>query len=310
VTSSAGIVVVGSLNRDYTCRVDRLPDAGETRLGDELTLSCGGKGGNQAVAAALLGGAAGITVAMVGAVGDDEDGVALRAALTDADVDVAGVSVRASVRSGAALITVAGDGENTIVVAPGANATLTEQDVATALRRHEPSVVVTQGELTAEIVAATVRTAGLLAARVVLNLAPVLTLDPSVMRLCDPLVVNESEAAELLGRRGLADPAAAARDLARTARSAVVTAGADGVYVAVDGQVEHLPTEQVRAVDTSGAGDAFTGAVAVALAAGLDVTSAAAHGCTAGAYAVTRVGAQLTPPLDLRLDLTDRRHPT
>lgn len=303
-TTPAEVVVVGSLNRDYVCTVDRLPGPGETRLGDALVLGCGGKGGNQAVAASLLGAPLGVRVAMVAAVGDDTDGAALREALSSAGVDVDDVAVRGQLRTGAAMITVAADGENTIVVAPGANASVTAADVTAALARHAPSVVVTQGELPTDVVAATVRAAAARGARAVLNLAPVLSLDPSVLADCDPLVVNESEARELLWRRGAeaVDAAAAARALAGGVRSVVVTAGAAGAYLAVGDLLDHVPGSPVRAVDTTGAGDAFTGALAVLLASGADLRAAVARGCAAGAYAVTRAGAQLTPPLALDLD--------
>ena len=306
MTTGTSIAVVGSLNRDYVFTVDRLPGPGETRLGDTLTLSCGGKGANQAVAASLLGAAHGIGVVMVGAVGRDPDGAALRAALSDAGVNVETIVVRPGVPTGAALITVAGNGENTIIVAPGANASITADEVVLALARNNASIVLTQGELPVDVVAQTVRTAVAQGARAVLNLAPVVPVDPSVLALCDPLVVNESEAAELLGRTGVHDAASAARELRRRARSVAVTAGAAGAYVAVDDRLVRVPAPRVRAVDTSGAGDAFTGALAVALAAGLDVPAAAARACLAGAYAVTRTGAQLTPPLDIRLDVAHR----
>jgi ribokinase len=298
VTGSSGsptVVVVGSLNRDYVCTVDRIPGPGETRLGSELAVWCGGKGGNQAVAAALVGGA---SVAMVGAVGDDADGVALLEGLRDAGVDVDDVRVRRGVRSGAALITVADDGENSIVVAPGANGTVQARHVRAALRRLAPSVVTTQGELPPPVVAATVEEAAAVGARPVLNLAPVIALDTSVLRLCDPLVVNAGEAGALVGR-SLLDTAAleaAALTLSRRAASVVVTGGALGAWASRGGEVSHVPARPGDVVDTTGAGDAFTGALAVALALGRDLTEAAAWGAAVAAYAVGRPGAQASFP--------------
>jgi ribokinase len=288
------LVVVGSLNRDYVCTVDRLPGPGETRLGSELTLWCGGKGGNQAVAAALLGG---VEVAMVGAAGDDPDGAALLAALREAGVDVEDVVVRRDVRTGAALITVAGDGENTIVVAPGANATVDAEEVRGTLRRRAPAVVVAQGELPPAVVAATIEEAARLGARPVLNLAPVIPLAASVLGLCDPLVVNQAEAGALLGRRLDGDHlAAAAASLSGRSRSVVVTGGAGGAWLGEDGRVRHVPAVPSPVVDTTGAGDAFTGALAVALALGRDLPAAAARGAAVAAYAVGRPGAQASFP--------------
>jgi ribokinase len=289
--------VVGSLNRDYVCTVDRLPQRGETRLGTELTLWCGGKGGNQAVAAALSG--AGARVAMVGAVGDDDDGRTLLDGLRAAGVDVEDVAVRRGVRSGAALVTVAEDGDNTIVVAAGANLTVSADEVGEVLRRRRPGVVVVQGELPPTVVAFALREAAQLEARPILNLAPVIEVPDGVVASCDPLVVNAGEAGALLGRP-LADDAAelesAARDLSRRARSVVVTGGASGAWVAERGEVRHVPARPAPVVDTTGAGDAFTGALAVALALGGDLVAAAERGAQVAAYAVGRPGAQASFP--------------
>jgi ribokinase len=298
VTGSVDIVVVGSLNRDYVCRVDHLPRPGETRLGSELALWCGGKGANQAVAAALVGARRGVGVTMVGAVGSDPDGAALRECLHDAGVDVDDVVVRPDTRSGAALITVAADGENTIVVAPGANRTVSPDDVVRVLTRRHPAVVVTQGELPAVVVSETIRRAAELGARPVLNLAPVVPVDDAVLRLCDPLVVNEAEAGAVLGRTfaGVDDLAEAARDLSRQARSVVVTGGAAGAWTGQDGTVRHVPARPASVVDSTGAGDAFVGALAVGLALGRTLGEAASWGAEVAAYAVGRAGAQASFP--------------
>jgi ribokinase len=298
VSMSSGIVVVGSLNRDYVCRVDHLPGPGQTRLGSDLTLWCGGKGGNQAVAAALVGARHGVGVAMVGAVGADVDGTALLEGLQDSGVDVSDVAVRRGVRTGAALITVAEDGENIIVVASGSNRTVEPHEIGPALGRHRPAVVVAQGELPPSVVAAALEEAAALGARPVLNLAPVIPIDASVLSLCDPLVVNQGEAGALLGRplSGGADLAAAVRELSRRSRSVVVTAGAAGAWTSDGTSVEHVPARSSVVVDTTGAGDAFTGALVVALALGRDLATAAAWGSTVAAYAVGRVGAQASFP--------------
>jgi ribokinase len=298
MTPSGSIVVVGSLNRDYLCRVVRLPGPGETLLGSDLTLWCGGKGGNQAVAAALVGTGRDVTVSMVGAVGDDADGTALLQGLREAGVDVADVAVRGDVRSGAALITVADDGENTIVVAPGANARVTVEDVVDPLGRRAPDIVLAQGELPSDVIMASIRTAVTHGARPVLNLAPAMALDESVLALCDPLVVNRGEAAALLGEAsdGPADLESLTRALAERARSVVVTGGAEGAWTSADGVFHHVPAREAAVVDTTGAGDAFTGAMTAALALGRDLVDAATWGAVVAAYAVGRPGTQAAFP--------------
>jgi len=294
------VVVVGSLNRDYVCTVDQLPAAGETRMGRELVLHSGGKGGNQAVAAALVGAVTGRPCFLVGGVGGDADGEALVDDLRRAGVAVERVSVEEGVRTGAALITVAADGQNTIVVAPGANHAVTEATVTTALDRlvEEGTVVVLQAELRVPVVEAAVRRASAAGARVVLNLAPFAPVADDVLAVCDPVVVNESEASALLGTsvRGPVAVQHAALALACRARSAVVTAGAAGATVAAGGACTHVPAPPVDVVDSTGAGDAFTGALAAGLAAGKDLVGAAGWGVAVASYSVGRPGAQSSYP--------------
>jgi ribokinase len=299
-----GVVVVGSLNRDYVCSVDRLPGPGETRLGRELVLHSGGKGGNQAVGAALAGSVAAVPCSIVGSVGDDADGAALCEDLRAAGVDTDAVMVSPGVRTGAALITVAADGENTIVVAPGANHSLTEGHVADALDRlvGPGTVMVVQAELEVAVIEQAVRRAHQAGARVVLNLAPFTHLAEDVLGVADPVVVNESEAAALLasqagprtGSAPASEPTALA--LASVARSAVLTVGAAGALVAVEGSCTRLAAPAVDVVDTTGAGDAFTGALAAALAAGHDLHTAAGWGLRLASWSVGRVGAQASYP--------------
>jgi ribokinase len=295
VTRQGGIVVVGSLNRDHVCRVDRIPGPGETRIGGELALYCGGKGGNQAVAAALVGG---VDVAMVGAVGDDADGAALLDGLRRAGVDVADVAIRDDVATGAALIVVAEDGENSIVVAPGANHRVEAEAVRSALRRRAGAVVLAQGELPPDVVATALEEADRQGARPVLNLAPVIPIAEDALALCHPLVVNRSEAGGLLGRRldGDDDLAAATAELAQRTRSVVVTGGAAGAWTGEGGQVRHVPARPATPVDTTGAGDAFTGALAVGLALDRGLVESASWGAAVAAYAVERPGAQASFP--------------
>jgi ribokinase len=291
VTRQVDVVVVGSVNRDYVCRVDTLPAPGETVLGGEASVGSGGKGGNQAVAASLLG----ARTAIVARVGRDDDGRALAKDLADAWVDTTEL-VATSTRTGLAFVLVDATGENSIVVAPGANELLEPATTARAVREllAPTGVVVTQAEIPQDALEAAVQAAGEAGTRAVVNLAPYRPLPEDVLALCDPLVVNETEAGQLLGRevRGVPDARAAVAELAERCRSAVVTVGADGAVLGRGDTVTHVPAEATEVVDTTGAGDAFTGALAAALSAGTDLEDAVRIGVRAGTYAVARPGAQ------------------
>jgi ribokinase len=314
---SYDVVVVGSVNRDYVCSMDRLPRPGETVLGTDVTVGSGGKGGNQAVAAAYWGAAC----ALVACVGDDPDGSALVEDLVDAGVDTSAVEVRGDVRSGSAFVLVAADGENSIVVAPGANLRLTAEQVTSAVSRllRRGGVLVTQAEIPPEAIVAAVGTAATdLGARVVLNLAPYRELPAEALVVADPLVVNETEAGSLLGRpvSDLAAAREAARHLRARARSAVITLGRSGAVLATGGgaggDVIHVPTSERPVVDSTGAGDAFTGVLAACLALGDDLTAAVRRGVAAGTYAVGRPGAQASfaRESDLPADALQPAEPT
>ncbi|GAA5145426.1 ribokinase [Nocardioides marinquilinus] len=285
------VVVVGSVNRDYVCRVETLPGPGETVLGGEASVGSGGKGGNQAVAASLLG----ARTALVARVGRDDDARALLKDLADAWVDTTEVLPTAA-RTGMAFVMVDAGGENSIVVAPGANDLLdgaTTSRVAGALLAP-PGVLVTQAEVPPEACDAAVRAASARGCRAIVNLAPYRPLADDVLALCDPLVVNESEVSSLLGRRvrGRDEARDAAAALAGRCRSVVITVGADGAVVGEGDRVEHVGAEAVDVVDTTGAGDAFCGALAAALSSGRDLVEAARLGVRAGTFAVRRPGAQ------------------
>ncbi len=273
------VVVLGSLNVDLVTRVERHPAPGETVLGDGLVRLAGGKGANQAVAAA----AAGARTAMVGAVGDDAGGVAYRSRLRDRGVDVSDVVVRPGVPTGTAIVTVADDGENTIVVVPGANGTVGPEALVALERLGPGDVLLVQLEVPLGVVARGIRLAVGRGARVLLNAAPYAGLPGDVVALADPLVANEHEAT-LLAESG-AVPG-----------SLLVTFGARGA--SWDGVVEPavvVPPEEV--VDTTGAGDAFCGALAAALARGEDRPAALRAALQAGADAVRHDGAQPDPTL-------------
>ena len=273
------IAVVGSINLDLVVAVEHHPAPGETVLGADRRELPGGKGANQAVAVARLGAA----VAMVGRVGADAQGRRLREGLASEGVDVEHVVVDDDAPSGMALIAVDGDGENTIVVSSGANAHVGAGDVEAA-RDVVASAAVTllQHEVPVSAVDAAISMAG---GTVVLNPAPVRALT----RRVDVLVPNRGELAALTERTG--DPATLARTL-DLAGAVVVTLGKDGVLVVEGEQSERIAAPQVQAVDTTGAGDAFCGALAQALAEGAELVEAARWAVRVAAVSVTRIGAQ------------------
>jgi ribokinase len=291
------VAVLGSLNMDISVSVPRLPGPGATVLGSAARFTPGGKGANQAVAAARLG----ADTAMVGCVGEDEFGRRLIAALRAEGIDAAGVRVVAEAPTGLAMIAVDSEGENLITVAPGANYQVGPADVAEAGARPRDVLVIS-----AEIPVPAIRSAlgqarGTLC---VFNLAPVPETVAEAAALVadgapDWLVVNESEAAAVLGRpvAGLADAGRAAAELvAAGPRHAVVTAGSHGAALAGPDGTDTIPGFRVTAVDTVGAGDTFVGALAVALAAGVPAPQAVRAASAAGAAAVTRHGAQTAMP--------------
>ncbi|WP_406002958.1 ribokinase [Streptomyces sp. NBC_00829] len=295
------LLVVGSANADLVIGVERRPAAGETVLGSDLATYPGGKGANQAVAAARLGARA----ALLARVGSDPHGRLLTDSLTQAGADTTGVLV-GDAPTGVALITVDPSGDNSIVVSPGANARLSPQDVQAAGELLAAARVVSlQLEIPVETVAAAVRAAAEAGTRVVLNPSPPVPLQAEVLAACDPLVVNEHEARFLLRAD---DDAAAEEDtpeewaaalLARGPRSVVVTLGPSGALVAGPAGTTRVPGVPVAAVDTTGAGDAFTGALAWRLGTGDDLETAVRFAVRVGAAAVTRAGAQLSfPTLD------------
>jgi ribokinase len=296
---AARLTVLGSLNMDISVTVRSLPGPGATVLGSAAVFAPGGKGANQAVAAARLGGD-GLSVRMIGCTGDDDFGRTLRAALRAEGVDDSAVRTAIGVPTGIAMITVDQAGENIITVAPGANHELSAADVAEV----GGDVLVISAEVPVPVISAAL--AAEPRALRVLNLAPA---PPEAAELIaagpDWLVVNESEAAAVLGRpvSGLTEAAAAAAELvAAGAGSAVVTAGAAGAaYCGPDGDqvktvVVTIPGFKVQATDTVGAGDTFVGALAVALAAGVPPADAVTAASAAGATAATRPGTQSGMP--------------
>jgi ribokinase len=293
---STPLIVIGSASRDYTVIVDRHPNPGETLLGGDIVTGGGGKGANQAVAAAR----ATVPPVFLGSFGDDSTGHELISDLAAKGVNVDHVSVTADAPTGVALITVARSGENSIVVAAGANAHLDPDDTAATGRSlaTDGSIVLAQLEIPLATVIAAAEAAAERGARFVLNLSPSLPVPASLLALCDPLVVNETEAAAIAGTPvgTIVDAMAVAQDLLATSRSVVITLGGEGVVVATPDGVVHSPAEKVSVVDTTGAGDAFVGALAASLALGADLHAAVARGTEAGALAVQYVGAQPPAP--------------
>jgi ribokinase len=300
VVSSARLTVLGSLNMDISVTVPRLPAPGATVLGGAAAFAPGGKGGNQAVAAARLGG----DVLMAGCVGDDDFGRALRAALVAEGVSDAAVRTVRGVPTGLAMITVDEGGENIITVAPGANREAGPAEVNAVSEATNAAALVISAEVPAAAIRAAL-TAGSYGLRV-LNLAPAPREAAGIVAAgVDWLVVNESEATSVLGRlvAGTGGAAGAAAALARAgARNAVVTAGAAGAAYCGPAGALIVPGFPVRPVDSVGAGDTFVGALAVALAAGVPPHDAVIAAAAAGAAAATRPGTQagMPRPADVR----------
>jgi ribokinase len=303
--SDHDLLVVGSANADLVIGVERRPGPGETVLGSDLAVHPGGKGANQAVAAARLG----ARTALLARVGDDAYGRLLLDAQLSAGVDTVGVLV-GEAPTGVALITVDPSGDNSIVVSPGANARLAPRDIVTASSLLcAARVVSAQLEIPLETVTEVVRTLPH-GSRFVLNASPPALLPPDVLVACDPLIVNEHEARVLLGVDGDRGgrPVPESREsraralLALGPRSVVVTLGPHGALVAErrvlddGGAPVCVAAVPVTAVDTTGAGDAFAAALAYRLAAGEDLASAAAFAVRVGAATVTRRGAQPSFP--------------
>ncbi|MFH9977982.1 ribokinase [Streptomyces sp. NPDC017179] len=293
------LLVVGSANADLVIGVERRPAAGETVLGSDLSVHPGGKGANQAAAAARLG----ARTALLARVGDDAHGRLLLDAQREAGVDPAGVLVGGA-PTGVALITVDPSGDNSIVVSPGANGRLTPEDVraAGALLRAS-RVVSAQLEIPLETVVEAVRHLAP-GSRFVLNPSPPRPLPRELLKACDPLIVNEHEAKVILGGPDAGDtPESWARGLlALGPRSVVITLGGEGALVASAEGSARVPSVKVDAVDTTGAGDAFTAALAWRLGAGASLEEAAAYAARVGAVAVTRRGAQESYPTAAEVD--------
>lgn len=293
---NARIAVVGSLNMDLIVRSPRLPQAGETIIGSEFQTLPGGKGSNQAVAAARLGG----QVAMVGRVGNDGFGATLLETLREAGVNHDYVLMDEQHPSGVALITVDDEGGNTIVVASGANMALTPEDVEQAEDIISAArVLLLQLEIPLPAVQRAAEIASANGVTVILNPAPARPIPDEIMQLVDILAPNESETMLLTGAPVTDDAeiisaAAALREVGP--ETVILTLGARGALLSTAEYSSRLPSFSVNVVDTTAAGDAFLGGLAVALAEGCPLPDAVRWGNAAGALATTRPGAQPSLP--------------
>lgn len=296
------IVVVGSLNYDLTVRTPRFPQPGEAVLGDDFRTACGGKGANQAYTVAKMG----APVKMLGCVGADAFGEALLDSLRQVGVDVSLVHRRSSAPTGMAFILLDASGQNEIIVAPGANRTLTAQEVQQAAPHIRTArAVIVQLETTLEATHAALALARAAGAVTVLNPAPAQPLSDEILALCDFLIPNEGEASQL-SEVAVRDPASAQQAAAalrrRGARNVIVTLGANGAWVEGETWQGHVPAFTVPVVDTVAAGDVFIGAFTVRLLEGVSLPDAVRFACAASAIAVTRPGAQPSVPTRAEVD--------
>jgi ribokinase len=298
--SGKKIVVVGSSNIDMIVKVDRLPRPGESILGGVFTTAAGGKGANQAVGAARAGG----EVTFIARLGQDIYGESALAGFVRDGINVEHITRDPDAPSGVALIFVAGDGENCIAVAPGANANFAPADVIRARAvLADAAVLLTQLEMPLETVLATVELATQFGARVILNPAPARVLPDILLAQISILTPNESEAEMLTGiavKNEATAVQAAEILLARGVSTVILTLGARGALVAGDdtgGKIRSLlPAFKVEAVDTTAAGDVFNGALATALAEECPLLEAVRFANAAAAISVTRLGAQPSAP--------------
>ncbi len=292
------VLVMGAINQDEVARVSRHPVPGETVVTNSITFFSGGKGANQAAAAATAG--LGIDVQMLGAVGDDAVGDDQLSALRDSGVDVSLIRRVIGTPTGRAYITVSDDAQNSIVVGLGANAFVSPVNLNGAAA---PDVVVAQTEIGRAPIEALAAFAVRSGSRMIINNAPVVELSAETLRTADPLVVNQFEARDMLVAAGVPivglDPLAIAIALAAetSSRSVIVTLGAQGCAVVDDRGARSISAEVASSVvDTTGAGDMYVGTLAAALAANMDLDDAIRHAASAAAVSVAHDGARMPVP--------------
>ena len=287
----AKILVVGSINMDLVVRVPHSPEPGETVLGGDFETYPGGKGANQAVAAARMGG----EVTMVGRVGQDDFGNNLIKTLVDNQIRTTHVIKDSDAATGIAMIAVAADGENSIVVASGANYQVSVEDVNSARDlMRETDILLVQLECPMEAVSAAIDLAAAYDVPVVLNPAPAQSLSTALLSKLAYLTPNQAELRMLSGEDDV--DKAIEKILSWGVKNLIVTLGANGVRVITEDMDRHLPAYEITAVDTTAAGDAFNGALSVALAEESPLLEAVQYGMAAGALAATKHGAQPSLP--------------
>ncbi len=294
------IVVVGSMNMDLVVTTPRFPAPGETLLGGAFRTFPGGKGANQAVAAARLG----AEVAFVGCVGRDAWGSELRSVLVGEKIDVTHLIARGGETTGAAVITVDAAGQNTIVVAGGANMAVSRRDVQAAREAIEQAdALIMQLETPVAAVQCAAEIARGADVPVILNAAPAQALPAALLELIDILIVNESESRRVAGLQGpnLSHAQIASHLSAVSHGHVIITLGQEGALHCDGATLTQRQAFAVEAVDTTAAGDAFVGALAVAWCEGLNVSESLSFACAAGALAVTKMGAM--PSLPRRSDV-------
>ena len=300
----ANIIVIGSLNADLVVRAPRFPAPGETISGEDLAIIPGGKGANQAVAAARQG----ASVAMTGRVGNDSFGPALTQNLQKNNVDTVHVLSNESA-TGTAIIVVDSSGQNSIVLSPGANGKVTPDDVD-AVPFQDAKMLLLQLEIPLETVVHAASLARQNGLRVILNPAPAQSIPDSLLADVDILVPNESEL-QLLSGQPVKDTdtakSAAQTLLEKGVKTVIVTLGANGALLVTDKQAMHIPSFKVDVVDTTAAGDAFIGGLAAALLDGKPLEEAVRYGNASGALAATRFGAQPSLPTQDEVDQLLRR---
>jgi ribokinase len=286
------ILVAGAINTDFEATMQRAPDAGETITASEFAVFAGGKGANQAVSAARND----MRVAMVGAVGDDDIGAARRADLEAAGIDTAWVAVDSSSTSGVALIFVEGSGENRIAYVPGATSRVARNWATQAFSAVEPDLVLAPNELAPDVLRELFEGAQKSGTPVVFNVAPYSEAAADLVKAADVVVLNATEFRDLTGLAfDGGDNVAAILDAIGIGR-AVITRGKDGAVVVEGGSAHDVPAPVVEVVDSTGAGDAFCGALAAALAGGDSLLEATTLGVYAGSLACTVKGAQPSSP--------------
>ncbi len=299
------IIVVGSINTDMVVGAKKLPKPGETLIGHKFFMNPGGKGGNQAVAAARLGG----EVSMVANLGADVFGDSAIAKLTDEGIDCAGISRDNDSPSGVAIINVDDEGENQIVVAPGANANLNTRLVSAALEQIAPSsIVLLQLEIPIVSVARVIEVCQQKRCRVILDPAPAQALPKSIFEGTYLLTPNKNEA-ELLSGISISDrdsvTCAAEKLLKFGVTNVAITLGSQGVFLANSDDKQLLKATSVSATDTTAAGDCFNGAVAAKLSQGCSLIEGIRFGIQASAICVTRHGAQDAMPYVNEIEYTN-----